>query len=252
LRIARLLWSSLWSLPWAVAHIVVVLFWFAAADAATIQWQPGGSIAWTSDYVLRGVSQSDQLPALQAELHLRPTEQWTLGAWASTVRLAPAHRFTELDFYVDRHWAINQDLAVSVTVVHYSYLNDPRPISYNYDELSLSVNWLDTYFLSASWSPDTALSAYLDGVQTQQQTLTIEGGYHQALPLRVELLLAAGYYEPLEQHEGGYIYSSAGLSRKFGSLRTELSWFWTQNEIHRRYTPGRAGGPWAATVMWQF
>lgn len=234
------------------AIAIAMLISFGVGRAEDIPWNPGGSLTWTSDYVFRGVSQSDNLPALQAELHVHPAQQWTVGVWASTVRLLPIKRSIELDAYVDTHWVINQDLTLGISAVHYSYRDDPRPISYNYDELSASINWLDSYSLSASWSPNATLIALPYGVQTQQQTFTVEGGYHQALPLKLELLLGAGYYDPLEQHEGGYAFGSTGLSRRFGRLRTELNWFWVQDQVHRRYTPGPAGGPWAATVTWQF
>jgi uncharacterized protein (TIGR02001 family) len=234
------------------AIAIAMLMSFGVGHARDLPWNPGGSLTWTSDYVFRGVSQSDNLPALQAELHVHPSQQWTVGVWASAVRLTPYHHSTELDAYVDTRWVIGQDLTFGVSAVHYSYRNDPRPISYNYDELSVSINWLDTYSLSTSWSPDAVLVAYPYGAHTQQQTLTVEGGYHRALPLKLELLLGAGYYDPLEQREGGYAFGSAGVSRRFGSLRAELNWFLTQDQTHRPYTPGPAGGPWAATVTWQF
>lgn len=232
--------------------MLLTTLWCTSAYTMDGRWHPGGTVAWTSDYVFRGVSQSDNRPALQGELHIEPAPQWTVGAWASSVRLVPDHRSTELDFYINKQWTMGQDLGMELSVVRYSYRNDPRPVSYTYDELSWSINWLDAWSLSVSWSPDTSLIAYSYGLKTHQQTATLETGYHLALPYRFELAFGAGYFAPLEQHEGGYGFGNAGVSRRFGSLRAELNWFWTQDLRHRTYTTGPAGGPWALTVMWGF
>lgn len=230
---------------------LAVLTLIAGVPAWAIDWHPGASLAWTSDYVFRGVSQSDHRPALQGGVHVG-LEQWLIGAWASTVRLLPESRSTEINLYLGRQAALTQDLGFEWSWVHYTYADDPRPISYTYDELSAALNWLDAWLLRLSWSPNTTLIALPYGVKTQQQTLAIEMGYRQALPLHFDLVLGAGYYDPLEQHDGGYGFGNAGIHRQWGSLRAELNWFWAQNTSRRAYNPGPAGGPWVFTLIWEF
>lgn len=222
------------------------------AQALEWQWRPGGAMTWTSDYVFRGVSQSNNQPVVQADLHIQPLPQWTLGLWASGVHLLPDSSSTEYNVYLDGRWSLDQDLAFGVTAVHYDYLDDPRPISYRYDELSLSVTWHDQLYLSASWSPNALLTAYPFDTYAHQQTLTVAVSHAQALPWQLNLQLGVGYYVPLEQNTGDYWFGNAGLSRQWRDLRLELAYFCTQAAERRRFSHGDAGGPWAATVTWRF
>lgn len=231
--------------------LLLFLLCASSTQADDLPWHLGGGLAWTSDYVLRGVSQSDNRPVLQGNVHIEPWPQWTLGAWASTVRFIPQQPSTELDVFISKHWSLKPNLSLQVAWTHYSYIDDPRRYSYSYNELNAALNWRDTWLFGASWSPDTALAAPY-GVNDHQQTATLEATYHYVLPYRFELRLGAGYYALLEQHEGSYGFGNAGISRALGPLRAELSWFWTANANRRVYTPGPAGGPWTFTLMWDF
>lgn len=211
----------------------------------------GGSIAWSSDYVLRGVSQTMNQPAVQLDIHYRPVNTWIVGAWASTAHVQPGITSAELDFYFRRNWQINEDLNLNVTGTHYQYVHDPRVYSYQYDELSIAADWADTLYGKLTWSPDADL--YQSGyVYENRQTLAIEAGYHQPLPRKFDFQIGGGYYGPLQQSAGRYAYGNAGVSRRFGALQVELNYFWVQSKTHRLYNQWPAGGPWVVTVMWRF
>jgi uncharacterized protein (TIGR02001 family) len=212
----------------------------------------GGSITWSSDYVLRGVSQSDNLPVIQADFHIRPATDWTLGAWASMVHVLPYTRSTEVNLYLSHSWNLDQDWRVNVAATHYQYINDPRAVSYTYDEVAASLQWADTLYGHLAWSPNTDLYRAPYHVHRDQQTLTIEGGWHRALWYDINFQAGAGIYWPLQQSIGRYVYGSAGLSRRFGPIHVELNYFWVQNQQHRVFNAGPAGGPWAVTASWNF
>ncbi len=232
--------------------IVTVVFGFTKASAAAVPWNLGGSLTWTSDYVLRGVSQTQNLPAIQADIHVRAPDEWSAGVWASTVHVLPYINSTELDFYLSHRWIINEDLNIDITGTHYQYSNDPRPSSYVYDELSASAYWADTLYARIAWSPNTDLYQYTGYVHENEQTLTVEGGYHRPLPYGIDTQAGIGMYMPLELHNGRYGYASGGLSRRFGSFQLELNYFWVQSREHRAFNMWPAGGPWVATVIWTF
>ena len=211
----------------------------------------GGSIAWTSDYVLRGVSQSLNQPALQMDIHFRPVDPWIAGAWASTMHAQSGVTSAELDFYFQRNWQLNQDIIINVSGTHYQYVHDPRFYSYRYDELSVTAGWADMLYGKLIWSPDADL--YQAGyVYQNQQTLAVEAGYHQPLPEDIDFQMGGGFYDPLEHNDGRYAYGNAGLSRRFGHLQVELNYFWVQSKPHRLYNQWPAGGPWVATLIWKF
>jgi len=211
-----------------------------------------GSVTWTSDYVLRGVSQTYNQPAVQADIHLQPADHWTTGAWASTVHTMPGTRSTELDIYLSHKWIVNQDVSIDVAATHYGYLNDPRPVSYDYDEIALSLYWADTLYGRMAWSPNSDLYWYPAYAYQNQSTITLEAGYHLPLPYKLHFQIGGGAYMPVSQDSGRYAYGSAGFSRRFGPLRAELDYFYVQSREHRIFNAGPAGGPWAVTVSWSF
>jgi uncharacterized protein (TIGR02001 family) len=233
----------------------IVLLALLASDALAsgdeVQW--GWSLALTSDYVFRGISQTHRQNAWQADIHLDPGAQWRVGAWASKVSLAPDRNSTELDFYLSRAWSLSAELGLVTSLTRYTYVNDPRMVSYTYHEAGATLNWRDAWTLSINWSPDVALAAPPPmGILSHQQTWVVEAGYHAALPLNLEWQLGAGYFAALEQGDGDYVYGSAVLVRRFGSLQTELAWYVTQDQWHRHYSPGLPGGPWVFNLMYSF
>ena len=221
-------------------------------NAIDLPLDMGGSVAWSSDYVLRGVSQSDNLPVIQADLHIRPATDWTLGAWASMVRVVPYTRSSEINLYLNRSWNLDQDWRISIAGTHYQYLNDPRAASYDYDEIGASIYWTDSLFGRIAWSPNSDLYRAPYSVYRNQQTLTVEGGFHYVLPHDIGFQSGAGWYWPLQESVGRYLYGSSGLSRRFGALHVEVNYFWVQNQQHRAFNAGPAGGPWTVTVSWNF
>jgi len=227
----------------------ILLLWGSAtaADAAV-----GGLLGVTSDYVLRGVSQSDGDPAAQGEAHYRFSPGWSAGLWASQVRLRPGHVTAELDAYLQWRATLSESFDLSATATHYSYPGDPRPIGYAYDELGLSLSWRDALILAASWTPALNLYSYTDGLARDHGVLSYEASVHRSLRSHFDLSAGAGYYDPPGLEYAAYGYGNAQLAWHYGHWRANLAWIWVQNADHRQYTPGPAGGPLAASIAWAF
>src|SRR5574337_82858 len=123
-----------------------------AAQAAE-PW--GGALALTSDYVFRGVSQTDGQAAVQADLHARSGTGWFGGAWASTVKPAPSYETAhELDLYAGYGWALSDRWAATIAYVRYLYPDAPPYSHYDAYELSAALRFDDRLSLSAAVSPD--------------------------------------------------------------------------------------------------
>jgi uncharacterized protein (TIGR02001 family) len=239
------LWRS------SVVWLMAVLAPNAHGSDMDLQW--GGLASLTSDYVSRGVSLSHGQNAWQADLHLDLDAQWRVGVWASKLSLVPDRSSTELDFYLGKAWGLSTELALLTSLTRYTYVNDPRMVSYTYHEVGVSLNWRDAWTVSVNWSPDVALIAPPSmGILQHEQTLAVETGYHLALPLDLEWQIGAGYFAALERHYGDYVYGSTLLARRFGSLQAEVAWYATQNQQHRLYSPSLPGGPWAFNVTYSF
>jgi uncharacterized protein (TIGR02001 family) len=220
--------------------------------AAPARAGPGGSVDITSDYVLRGVSQSDGKPAWQGDAHWDFPAGWSVGVWSSQVALAPRSDTWEIDSYLQWHRALDADLDLGASATYYSYPGDPRPVDYNYSEMSVSLMWRDQIRVTASWTPSVTLFSYEDGLAIDHQAFTVETGWHRDLPARLDLTAGLGFYYPPSLDYASYVYGDATLGWKYGHWRVNLALIWAQNGSHRQYSTGPAGGPVAATLMWVF
>ena len=213
---------------------------------------PGGSIDITSDYVLRGVSQSNGKAAWQGDAHWNFPAGWTAGVWASQVELLPQKVSWELDSYLEWRGALSPDLDLGASATYYSYPSDPRWVDYDYSELNVSMTWRDQWRMGVSWLPGITLYSYTDGIASNRQVWTLEGSWHRDLPARLDLTLGAGVYYPPGLDYASYAYGDATLGWKYGHWRVNLAWIWAQNADHRQYTAGPGGGPLVATLGWVF
>jgi uncharacterized protein (TIGR02001 family) len=231
---------------------IVVLTVLVCGCSSAVDAAPGGLLGVTSDYVLRGVSQSDGEPAVQGEAHYAFARGWSMGLWASQVRLLPGHVTSELDAFLQWRAALSESFDLGATATHYSYPGDPRPISYDYDELGLSLSWRDQLYLAASWTPSLNLYSYSDGLARNHGVLTYEVSLHRSLRSHLDLSAGVGYYDPPGLEYAAYGYGNAQLAWHYGHWRADLAWIWVQNASHRQYTSGPAGGPLAASIAWSF
>jgi uncharacterized protein (TIGR02001 family) len=213
---------------------------------------PGGSIDLTTDYVLRGVSQSDGKPAWQGDLHWDFPAEISAGVWASQVDLAPHSDAWELDGYLQWRHELSSDLDLDATATLYSYPSDPRPVNYSYEELSLSLTWRDQFRIAASWTPNVTLFSYSGGLVTDHTVYTAEASWHRDLPARLNLSAGVGFYWPPGLSYASYAYGDAALGWKYGHWRVNLAWIWVQDAAHRQYASGPAGGPLVGTLAWVF
>jgi uncharacterized protein (TIGR02001 family) len=95
----------------SLAGLVAVAAPSFAQDAPA--WALAGSVAVTSDYRFRGISQSDRNFAPQGSLNLTGPEGFYVGAWASRVDFDPTttdNPYVELDIYGGKHtdlWGVD-------------------------------------------------------------------------------------------------------------------------------------------------
>lgn len=129
----------------------------AAATAAAAQDSDAPPVtfnaAMTSDYVFRGVSQTQEDPAISAGVDIG--DAFYAGAWVSSVDFGD-DTAAEFDVYAGvRHevagWALD------VGAVGYFYVEQPDGADYDYVELKLAASRAmgpATVGFAANWSPD--------------------------------------------------------------------------------------------------
>ena len=231
----------------------MLLLLFAGSSSATAAGAiVGGSVAVTSDYVFRGISQTRNNPALQADLHVAPVANWTVGAWASQVQLLPASHSLELDYYTQWRWPAGSQFSLTLSAVYYTFPGDPRSVPYEYAEFSGDVTWRDRFTVSYSTAPKVTLFSLGYGRVFNRETRSLEVSARHRLPWRLDAHAGVGYFAAIGLPNSSYLYGSAGISRRFGAWRAELSYYGAQGNSYRTYAPGPVGGPLAATISWHF
>jgi uncharacterized protein (TIGR02001 family) len=123
-----------------------------------------GTVTATNDYDFRGITQTDEDPALQASIDFATEGGWYVGAWASNIDFGDNFDADiEVDAYTGFTGKIGEDLTWDAGLVYYTY---PGESDANTAEIYGSLAWK---FLKGkvNYSNDVASSGnsglYLDG-----------------------------------------------------------------------------------------
>lgn len=111
----------------AMASVLAGLAFASTAHAGTT-----GNVSVTSDYIFRGVSQTNQEPALQGGLEYAAESGAYIGAWGSNVSwlsdlsspAAPISSSLELDVYGGYRGKFNDTVSYDVGALYYWYPGD--------------------------------------------------------------------------------------------------------------------------------
>lgn len=100
-----------------------------APAAPTPEWTFSINVALTSDYIFRGLSQTDQEPALQAGIEVDHASGFYFGGWASNIKWL--HAYTpavsanvEIDVYAGYRNKFNDDWSYDLGLYTYYYPGD--------------------------------------------------------------------------------------------------------------------------------
>lgn len=210
----------------------------------------GGSIGVASEYIYRGVSQSDGDPSAQVDVHYYGQQNWYAGLWAASVRRGEDHTTAELNAYLGYNFAIAADWNGSLSLVHYDYpWNHPRR-SYAYDELTATLAYGDRVFVSVAASPDTSFERSYDRT-ARSAAFAYDLALHQPIFRGLSADAGVGYYDVRRQLDAGYAYYSTGLGYRWRSLQLQLLYIGT-NPTAKRLFYEDAAHQWTLAALWRF
>ena len=109
-----------------------------------------------SDYVRRGITQSDGNPAFQLGADVNFENGLFVGLWGSTVDITngPSRkRNVEVDYYAGYVIDVSESWQFSAGVVAYTYPGQTGNVDYDYEEYSLGGNYEDRIWLEVAYSP---------------------------------------------------------------------------------------------------
>lgn len=233
-----------------VLALLLLLLLPAAAQAQQQGW--GGAVGASSDYAYRGLTQSDNRPAAQADLHYYGQGGWFAGLWSSSVRRSPADSLSaEFDPYLGWQWPLARDWNARVTAVHHDYPWSNGGRHYNYEELSGTLAYADRVLASVAFSPDTSLDTRYNTVRGRA-AVAYDLTLHQPLPHAFSVNAGVGYYDLHWAVESGYVYWNAGFAYDWRRLQLDLSYIGTDSGARHLFYDGQTVNRLVASALWRF
>ena len=234
--------------------IAVALAIVPGEAAGGERWR--STAALTTDYVLRGVSQTDGGPALQAGLTYDSPRGWYVGAWGSNVDTSNDYyafegAHTELDLFIGYSRPVDRNWSVGGQLVRYEYPDDGRFLDYGYTELVVALSYRDWLDVSLAVSNDMTLITYR-GIAKDRTAIAWELGVDRPLGSWLSLVAGLGYYDLHELYGTGYTYGNLGGYTDIGPVRLDLSHYRTDSNGTKRFGSELAGGLTVLSVITSF
>jgi len=206
-----------------------------------------GYVAVMTDYVKRGVSQSESDPALQLGGDVNFANGFYFGAWASTTDIdnGPGrYRDRELNYYLGYVFDLSESWQISANAVAYEYPGQTGYIDYSYQEYSVGGNYDDRLWLEFAYTPDL----YHTGLSANNADLYAEW------PLDNGWFVGggAGYYDTSKLTGSAYKYWQLGVTKSFKWVDVDLRFHDTDESVPIISTPNRSGARVALKFQFPF
>ncbi len=212
------------------------------------------NVALTTDYMFRGITQTDDGPAIQGGFDYQYTPVgFYAGAWASNVELAvngtPSKGVNnrasmELDYYGGFSGALSNGIGWDVGGIYYSYpgQNEDGKIvdkntgvvtfggaDYGYEEVYFKTSYA---FTGVTYSPTVKGGVYYSPDYFGEDGTGVYGfgTFGVTLPYDIGLSATVGYLTVDGDKTSGaiggydYVHYSIGVSKAVGKLTLNLSW----------------------------
>jgi uncharacterized protein (TIGR02001 family) len=212
----------------------------------------GGSLAATSDYLVRGISRSNQHAAVQADVHVGFESGFIGGVFASSAQFDSGDsRNAEVSAFAGFSPRQTGPWRTKVLVSYYGYLWNDSGSQYNYAEATLEAaydNWLSFGVVYSPNAPRYLRHWGLKGVNSTTAEVDLR------TPWRRHFAAAAGAgYSELGGPGGrGYAYWSAGGVADFSPCSISLFFVDTNADAKKLFYSGAAHDQWTATLIWRF
>ena len=234
------------------AAIVLSASLFAGTESCMGADAWGGSLGITSDYILRGISRSNEQAALQLDLHYLKNSGFVAGLYASDAQYNPhAPRDVELDAYLGFAWTVGVDWRGKALVSHYAYPWNRAGTEYDYDELTLDAAFREWLNVAVVYSPDAPrYSPYSERIHVSSQSAEVS--VQRPLWRKLSATAGVGYSHYGGPDAQGYAYWSVGAALDLAPVALALSYINTSAGAKLLFYNAAADDRWTGTVIWRF
>jgi len=219
-------------------------------DSLIDNW--GGSVSMTSDYVYRGVSLSRGRAAIQGGLHAGVGSHLSGGVWVSTVENQRDEGTPlETSGFLAYAWQPKIDWSVRAAWTHYVYFGRPSQVTYDYDELAVSLAYQSRWVVGVAWMPNAEVFRYPEG-RKQASAAAADFSWAQPVIGAWSATAGAGYYDVSDLYDTGYAYWHAGFTGSVGPCELDLLYIDSDHHATRIYGQSITGTRWSAALRWRF
>jgi uncharacterized protein (TIGR02001 family) len=194
--------------------------------AGASQAQVTGTVTATTDYDFRGISQTQEDPALQASVDWADDSGLYVGAWASNVDFGTEADY-EVDLYAGFTGEFQEGFGWDVGFVYYYYLPDDD--NFEYPEIYFGVNYQMV---------DAKVWYSNDYSGTDESTFYLEANANFELPEGFGLLVHAGHTtgDGIEASYGpelgdNYTDWAVGVTKSWANFDFELKYVDTDSDL---------------------
>jgi len=200
------------SLALALSAVPFVASAQDAEESSAFSW----SVDAVSDYVWRGVSQSDENPTLQAGFTYTGEIGLYAGVWGSGVDFGSGAPDVEVDYFVGFNKDLSDSVNFDIMVNRYTY---PGASELNFNELLTTTTFADTYSLSVNYSDD------FGGADTDAWYVGL--GASWGLPNDYSLDVSVGRSLFEKDYSDDYTDWSVGVGKSWGLFSAKLAYVGT-------------------------
>lgn len=168
---------------------------------------PSGNVALTSDYVFRGISQSNEHAALQAGVRIDGDTGFYGSAWASRIDFASARAASaEIDYVIGLRRELGEDWTGDVNATWFTYAGASE---LNYLEWIATLTWRGSRWVNSRW---VMLGVSRDVFATARNGVYAQAGMRIPLDDALRIELAGGYYWLDRVYARDYAHAQATLA----------------------------------------
>jgi uncharacterized protein (TIGR02001 family) len=212
----------------------------------------GGSLGITSDYIVRGITRSNDRAALQLDLHYYNSSGFVAGLFASNAQIDyEAPRDVELDAFLGYAWTAGNDWRGKILASHYAYPWNQEGTSYNYDEVDADVSYQEWLQVGVIYSPNAPRYVRHHGLMAVTSDAA-EVNLQRPVLGKLSATAGIGYSHFDGPDPAGYAYWSVGAAYAFAPVSLALSYVNTTSGAKALFYNAAADGRWTGTVIWRF
>ncbi|UKE50098.1 TorF family putative porin [Xanthomonas translucens] len=186
-----------------------------------------GSYGVVSDYVFRGVSQTNERPAFQAGVTYTSPFGMYVGTWGSNVDVGAGDPDWEVDGFIGYNVDFSENWNFDVMVNRYGY---PGAGGSNYNELITKTKFLKTYALTVAYTDDVY------GLDEDSFYYALDGNW--ALPNEFSIGAHVGrttYASALTQYRD-YTDYNVSVGKMVGPLALSVGYYDTDEKGNQNFS----------------